>query len=115
MPYDTIQYYNPREQPMNFSFYDKPKKRVADITKVSVYNHLRIHRLIQGLSQEDLAHKCKVSANMIYKIETRLVAPKITTVFLLSDVLGVDVEKLFFRKGEGPKLSIAEQEIAIEG
>lgn len=48
----------------------------------------------RGYSIKDLASKTNISRQSIYKIETGVCLPKITTVIALSQALDVSVEQL---------------------
>lgn len=51
---------------------------------------VRVHRLRLGLTQEELAAKCDLSARAIRKIESgQVTAPRLVTVRLLADVFGL--------------------------
>lgn len=85
---------------------DKYKKRVADTEPVAVENRVRFYRRLKELTQDELGEMIGTHASVIYKIENRLVAPKITTVFKLSKALGVEPLHLFFEPGENPPMNM---------
>ncbi len=82
------------------------RKKVNEIDRCELDNSVRFYRRFHELSQEELAAKIDVHAAMIYKIETRIVTPKITTVLNLSKALGIPVEELFFDPEQKPKRRI---------
>ncbi len=83
-------------------YYQYKSKKISEIEKVECENRVRFYRRLREWSQDELAEKIGAKAGMIYKIEKRVVAPKITTIYKLADALGVPSEHLFFRPGENP-------------
>lgn len=55
---------------------------------------------MKGLSQEELARKCKVSRQTINAIENDKYDPSLPLAFTLSKVLGLSIEELFIFKDE---------------
>lgn len=51
-------------------------------------------RVIKGLTQQELADKCKLNVRTIQRIEAGEVAPRMYTLNLLTDLLGTDLNKL---------------------
>lgn len=47
-------------------------------------------RKVNGLTQDELAEKCKITVRTIQRIESGLVKPRAYTIKVLSDYLGVD-------------------------
>jgi len=64
-------------------------------------NKIQAHRKTKGLSQEELAQKCKVSRQTINAIENDKYDPSLQLAFTLSHVLGLSIEELFIFKYEG--------------
>lgn len=56
---------------------------------------------MKGLSQEELAQKCRVSRQTINAIENDKYDPSLQLAFTLSRVLGLPIEELFIFKYEG--------------
>lgn len=56
---------------------------------------------MKGLSQEELAQKCKVSRQTINAIENDKYDPSLQLAFTLSYVLGLSIEELFIFNYEG--------------
>lgn len=56
---------------------------------------------MKGLSQEELAQKCKVSRQTINAIENDKYDPSLQLAFTLSYVLGLSIEELFIFNFEG--------------
>ena len=64
-------------------------------------NKIQAHRKMKGLSQEELAQKCKVSRQTINAIENDKYDPSLQLAFTLSYVLGLSIEELFIFNYEG--------------
>lgn len=58
-------------------------------------NKIQVQRKVKGLSQEELARKCKVSRQTINAIENDKYDPSLQLAFTLSEVLGLPIEELF--------------------
>lgn len=56
--------------------------------------NIKIERLKQGISQEELAEKCDISRNSISLIETGKINPTILKVIDIANVLNVDIDRL---------------------
>lgn len=63
-------------------------------------NKIQVQRKTKGLSQEELAQKCKVSRQTINAIENDKYDPSLQLAFTLSYILGLPVEELFIFKFE---------------
>jgi len=63
-------------------------------------NRIQVERKANGLSQEELAQKCKVSRQTINAIENDKYDPSLQLAFTLSYVLGLPIEELFIFKYE---------------
>ncbi|MBU8878887.1 helix-turn-helix transcriptional regulator [Bacillus sp. FJAT-29790] len=63
-------------------------------------NRIQALRKSKGLSQEELAQKCKVSRQTINAIENDKYDPSLQLAFTLSYVLGLSIEELFIFKYE---------------
>lgn len=83
-------------------------KRRQDIEPVPVDNRVKMYRRLYNMSQQDLSFKCDLHASVIYKIESRITAPRITTAMTIADALKVPLQDLFFREGENPPIHIPE-------
>ena len=66
-------------------------------------NHLRRHRLLaDGMSQQELAYRVRVTRQTILSIEKGKYSPTITLALRLAKTFGVAVEDLFeLEKGKG--------------
>lgn len=64
-------------------------------------NRIQAQRKLKGLSQEELAQKCKVSRQTINAIENDKYDPSLQLAFTLSYVLDLAIEELFMFKYEG--------------
>ena len=58
-------------------------------------NKIRIKRKELGISQEELATKCRVSRQTINAIENNKYDPTLSLSFSLANVLGITVDELF--------------------
>ena len=58
-------------------------------------NKIRIKRKELGISQEELAVKCRVSRQTINAIENNKYDPTLSLAFSLANVLGITVDELF--------------------
>jgi putative transcriptional regulator len=58
-------------------------------------NKIRIKRKELGISQEELATKCRVSRQTINAIENNKYDPTLSLAFSLANVLGITVDELF--------------------
>lgn len=58
-------------------------------------NKIRIKRKELGISQEELAAKCRVSRQTINAIENNKYDPTLSLAFSLANVLGITVDELF--------------------
>ena len=56
--------------------------------------NVKKHRLLQGISQEELAEKCDISRNSISLIETGKLNPTILKVVDIAEALDVNIENL---------------------
>ncbi|MGE7623451.1 helix-turn-helix transcriptional regulator [Viridibacillus sp. NPDC096237] len=63
-------------------------------------NTIQVQRKTKGLSQEELAQKCKVSRQTINAIENDKYDPSLQLAFALAYVLEHPIEKLFIFKYE---------------
>lgn len=63
-------------------------------------NRIQFQRKTKGLSQEELAKKCKVSRQTINAIENNKYDPSLPLAFTLSHVLGLSIDDLFIFKIE---------------
>ena len=63
-------------------------------------NRIHVQRQSKGLSQEELAGKCKVSRQTINAIENDKYDPSLQLAFTLSIVLGLPIDELFIFKQE---------------
>jgi len=63
-------------------------------------NRIQVERKANGLSQEELAQKCKVSRQTINAIENDKYDPSLQLAFTLFYVLGLPIEELFIFKYE---------------
>lgn len=83
------------------------KRKSTDL--VPVDNRIKMYRRLYNLSQWDLAKRCDLNGSVIYKIENRLSAPKITNAMTIAEVLKVPLQDLFFREGENPPIHLPEE------
>lgn len=84
-------------------------KRRQDIAPVPVDNRVKMYRRLYNMSQQDLSSRCNLHASIIYKIESRITAPKITTAMTIADALRVPLQDLFFREGQNPPIHLPEE------
>jgi putative transcriptional regulator len=63
-------------------------------------NRIQVQRKAKGLSQEELARKCKVSRQTINAIENDKYDPSLQLAFTLSYILGLPIEELFIYEYE---------------
>lgn len=63
-------------------------------------NRIRMFRLEKGLSQQELADRCKVTRQTINAIENCKYDPTLTLAFRLGAELGVSVDTLFVYQKE---------------
>jgi putative transcriptional regulator len=69
--------------------------------KHDIRTHLRRHRLLRDMTQQDLAERASVTRQTIHSIEKGRYNPSVGLALLLADIFGVRVEDLFEReKGE---------------
>ena len=59
-----------------------------------ISEHLRAAREKKGLSQRDLAIKCGIAFNMIYRYETGLTDPSVGKLQMIANVLEVSLDYL---------------------
>lgn len=60
-----------------------------------IENHVRHHRLMSGLTQEDLADRVGVTRQTILSIEKGKYTPSVALALALAEVFGATVEALF--------------------
>lgn len=58
-------------------------------------NNIRLHRLRMGYSQEYMAIQLDISQYAYHKIESGKTALKVTTLLEISEILELDVQRLF--------------------
>jgi len=51
-------------------------------------------REAQGMTKEELANKADISRSQIYRIETGKINPRLTTITLIAETLGMEVWEL---------------------
>lgn len=67
-----------------------------------ILSHVRQHRLMSGLTQEDLADRVGVTRQTILSIEKGRYTPSVALALALAEVLGASVETLFqLKEGDG--------------
>lgn len=64
------------------------------MSPVEVGERLRLHRERQGMDQEELAYRGRVSAKTVSNIECGKHSPRLSTLIQLAEVLGVSVSEL---------------------
>jgi transcriptional regulator with XRE-family HTH domain len=57
-------------------------------------NHIRSLRIENGFSQEDLANEADIPLSQIGRIERGETNPTISTLYVISEALGVELKKL---------------------
>ena len=60
-------------------------------------NQIRSLRTEKGLSQEELARRCRVTRQTVNAIENNKYDPTLSLAFRLADALGTTVDALFLR------------------
>ncbi len=60
-----------------------------------ILNHVRRHRLMGDMTQEELADRVGVTRQTILSIEKRKYTPSVALALCLAEVFGVSVETLF--------------------
>jgi len=66
----------------------------------SVTNSVKVHRVVAGLTQEQLAEKLGVSRQTIVAIEKEKYSPSLEYAFKIARVLGKSIEELFHYPSE---------------
>ncbi len=67
-----------------------------------IQNVVRQHRVLSGLTQEDLADRVGVTRQTILSIEKGKYTPSVALALALAEVFGVAVETLFrLKEGDG--------------
>ena len=60
----------------------------------AVGNHIRSLRIEKGISQEQLANEADIPLSQVGRIERGETNPTISTLFVISEALGVELKKL---------------------
>ena len=61
----------------------------------AVGTHIRSLRIEKGFSQEDLANEADIPLSQIGRIERGETNPTLSTLYVISEALGVELKKLF--------------------
>ena len=69
--------------------------RRKGIVKISLKNNLKRIRERKGLTQLDVALRCNINHATYLRIEKGKSDPLLSTAFLISEILGESVDKLF--------------------
>jgi transcriptional regulator with XRE-family HTH domain/KaiC/GvpD/RAD55 family RecA-like ATPase len=65
------------------------------VSRIDVGSRLKEMRILQGLSQGDLARRVGVTASTISQVEGNLIYPSLPALLKIAEVLGVEVGQLF--------------------
>lgn len=60
-----------------------------------IQNHVRQHRVMRGMTQQDLADRIGVTRQTILSIEKCIYTPSVALALALAEVFGTTVEALF--------------------
>ena len=69
-------------------------------------------RKARGLTQEDVAEKCKITVRTIQRIEAGVVKPRVYTIKIISDILGIDC--FYDTSNTGYDVNIANRDSNLE-
>ena len=68
-----------------------------------VHNRVRQHRMLAGMTQQDLAERVGVTRQTVLSIEKGKYTPSVALALHLAEVFDVTVESLFQLEGSAPK------------
>lgn len=70
--------------------------RRKGLFKVLLKNNLKKIRQRRGITQYDVANRCNINLDTYYRIEQGKAEPLLGTAFLIANVLGETVDRLFY-------------------